>query len=308
MADHVRGSTDPTLPPHPLGVARPPMQGRSGFVDADGVRIHYLRYGDRGPALVLLPGLSCPAVTYESVSVPLAEDFQVVCVDLRGRGLSDAPPPGSYSLPDFAADVKAVIDACGLHRPIVVGHALGARIVPAFDALYPDVAGVQIVVDPPASGPGRTPYPSSWESFAAQLDAAAEGITADDVRRSYPEWDEQAIVLRAAWLDLCAPHAVEESHRNFQLEDFFGYVARGRTPGMFMIGERTHGITAEGLEEIRASSPNLEIVVVPDTGHMVPFENLEAFLTHTRRFVAEAARAGLVDASEVDLAAFRDVV
>jgi N-formylmaleamate deformylase len=308
MHEHERGPIDLKLPPHPLGEPRPPMRGRSGFVNVDGVRIHYLRSGDRGPALVLVPGLSCPAVTYESVSLPLAEHFQVICVDLRGRGLSDAPPAGSYALPDFAGDIKAVIDACGLHRPIVVGHALGARIVPAFDALYPDVAGVQIIVDPPATGPGRPPYPSPWESFASQLRAAADGITADDVRRAYPEWDDEAIALRAAWLDMCAPHAIEESHRNFQREDFFDYVARARTPGMFMIGELTHGITAEGLEEITRTNPNLEVVVVPDTGHMVPFENLDAFLAQLRRFVGQAAERGLLSGSDGDRATLPDMV
>jgi N-formylmaleamate deformylase len=267
---------------------RPPARGRSGFVDSDGVRIHYLEYGTGGPDVLLIPGLSCPAVTYETVSVALADEFHVVCIDLRGRGLSDVPADG-YTLPDYAADVAAVIDAAGLVQPVVVGHALGARIVPAFDVLHPGVAGALLIADPPSTGPGRPPYSTPLESFQSQLAEAREGITADDVRRYFPDWDQQALELRALWLDTCDSHAVSESYRNFQREDFFGYLAAARTPGLFVYGERTHAVPAAALEELRASNDRLTFVEVPDTGHMIPFENLPAFLEQIRAAATGAA-------------------
>ncbi len=274
--------------------SRPPLRGRSGFVDAGGVSIHYLEYGDAGHDLLLVPGLSSPAATYETVSVALAERFRVVCVDLRGRGLSAKPRDG-YALPDYAGDLRAVIDACGLRRPILLGHALGARIVPAFDVLHPGTAGLLVIVDPPATGPGWPPYATPIESFQRQLaDAYARPITAEDVRRHFPNWDDESTELRAAWLDTCDANAVEQSYRNFQLEDFFGYVAEARTPGMFLYGETTHAVSPEAIAAIAASNDRLRIVTLPATGHMLPFENLAGFLEVTTAFVDDALRNGLL--------------
>jgi len=272
---------------------RRPALGRSGFVMSDGTRIHYLQYGEGGRDVLLLPGLSTPAATYEMVSLALADDFRVVCVDLRGRGLSDRSS-SDYTLPTYAADAKAVIDACGLTRPVVVGHALGGRIVAAFDVLYPGEAGALVIIDPPATGPGWPPYSTPLESFQRQLAESRDGITADDVRRHFPDWDEEALELRAQWLDTCDSHAVEESYRNFQREDFFGYIANARTPGMFLYGENTHAVPAAALETIRASNERLEIVQVPRTGHMIPLENLPAFLAEMRRFIGASAARGLL--------------
>jgi len=249
------------------------------------VRIHFLQYGDGGRDLVLVPGLSCPAATYETVSLALErEGYRVVCIDLRGRGLSDTPPSG-YTLGDYARDVKAVIDAADLVDPVIVGHALGARIVAAFDAVFPGEAGLLVIADPPATGPGHPPYATPLESFQRQLAEAQNGITAEDVRRHFPNWDQEALELRAEWLDTCDVNAVEESYRNFTREDFFGYLAAVRTPATFLYGEMSYAVTADALSEIRACNDRLQIVQIPAVGHMIPFENLTAFVSEIRRFV-----------------------
>lgn len=283
----MRGVTTPESTPDgfevgPSGRPRRPARGRSGFVMSGDVRIHYLEYGESGPGLLLVPGLSCPAVTYETVSVAMADDFRVVCIDLRGRGLSDHPADG-YTLPDYADDLLAVVRACDLDRPVIAGHALGARIVAAFDALHPGVAGALLIADPPATGPGHPPYATPLASFQRQLAEAQDGITAEDVRRHFPDWEPEPLELRADWLDTCAVHAVEESYRNFTREDFFGYMARGTAPGVFLYGARTHAVPRQALDEIRASSKHLEVIEVPATGHMIPFENLPAFTAAVRR-------------------------
>lgn len=270
---------------------RRPARGRSGFVMSGDVRIHYLEYGSGGPDVLLIPGLSCPAVTYETVSLGLAEEFHVVCADLRGRGLSDKPATG-YTLPDYAADLAETVEAAGLIRPLVVGHALGARIALAFDVLYPGVTGALVIADPPATGPGWPPYSTPIESFQQQLAESRNGITSEDVRRHFPDWDEESAELRAQWLDTCDINAVEESYRNFQREDFFGYVAQSRTAGMFLYGEKSHAVPGWALDEIRARNDRLEIVRVPATGHMIPFENLAGFLAEIRRFAADSLGRG----------------
>jgi N-formylmaleamate deformylase len=156
--------------------------GRSGYVDTD-VRLHHLEYGNvSSPPLVIVPGITSPAATWEFISIQLAPDYRVITLDLRGRGLSDQPADG-FTLPDYARDVAAVIEALGLERPSLVGHSMGARIAAATAVHSPGVAGPLVLADPPLTGPGRGPYPMSLEAFMAQLDSARSGAGVEELRR-----------------------------------------------------------------------------------------------------------------------------
>src|SRR5438552_3520791 len=121
----------------PLAATKP--VGRSGYVDRDGLKLHHLEYGDAGAAVVIVPGITSPAATWEFVSLDLARDYRVITVDIRGRGLSDTPVAG-FTLADYAGDVKAVIQQLGLENPALVGHSMGARIAAAVRVLHPGVA------------------------------------------------------------------------------------------------------------------------------------------------------------------------
>jgi pimeloyl-ACP methyl ester carboxylesterase len=53
---------------------------------------------------------------------------QVVALDLRGRGKSDATPPGTYGWENHALDLFAVADALGFERFSVIGQSMGASV------------------------------------------------------------------------------------------------------------------------------------------------------------------------------------
>jgi N-formylmaleamate deformylase len=270
------------------GTTRTPPRGRSGFAEANGIRHHYLAYGDGDRAVVIVPGITSPAITWEFVAERLAQDARVITLDVRGRGLSDVPATG-YDLPDYAADVAGVIGALGLDRPTLLGHSMGARIVAALGALHPRSCGPLILVDPPLTGPGRDPYPTSWDSFRQQLHEAYAGTTADEVRRFYPRWAEAELQLRAEWLATCDEAAVLATYRNFDVEDFFAYWARLRGPLLFVYGGDSPVVTTAGAAEVAGANPAAELVAIPGAAHMIPWENLEDFMAACRRFIAATA-------------------
>ncbi len=57
---------------------------RGYHVRANGVRLHLLRYGGQGPRLLLLPGITSPAITWGFVAERLARHFDVHVLDFRG--------------------------------------------------------------------------------------------------------------------------------------------------------------------------------------------------------------------------------
>jgi pimeloyl-ACP methyl ester carboxylesterase len=101
-----------------------------------GHRISY-RTGGRGPALLLLHGITNSSETWEHVAPRLAERFTVIAPDLLGHGES-ATPRGDYSLGAHASGARDVLTALGIERATVVGHSLGGGIAMQFAYQFPE--------------------------------------------------------------------------------------------------------------------------------------------------------------------------
>jgi len=63
---------------------------------------------------------------------------QVVYLDLRGSGRSDAGPPNKWSLEQWAEDIHSFCEALSIENPIVLGHSLGGIVAMVYAMRYPD--------------------------------------------------------------------------------------------------------------------------------------------------------------------------
>lgn len=108
----------------------------SHTADVDGVRMHYLRAGE-GPAVVMLHGWPESSRMWRHMLPALAERHTVVAPDLRGYGLTDAPP-GGYDKRTTADDVRGLVHQLGLGPVAVVGHDRGARVAHRWGLDHPD--------------------------------------------------------------------------------------------------------------------------------------------------------------------------
>jgi N-formylmaleamate deformylase len=270
--------------------ARPdqPGAGRQGaaaepldcYVEVAGTRLHYLDYGGTGEPLLLIPGITMPAKTWEFVSLRLAERCRVLAVDLRGRGLSDRGRPGDHTLPAYAGDVVSIIAAEGLARPAILGHSLGARVATALGVLYPQARGPVVVADPPLAGPGRDPYPTPLSEFLQAVQAARAGTAAGQIAARYPSWSPEQVESRAVWLSTCDETAVSESYANFSQEDFWGYWAALAPPATLIYGAQSPDFRDQGrIDELARANPAARIRTIPGAGHMIPFDNMRDFLS-----------------------------
>jgi N-formylmaleamate deformylase len=264
------------------------IRGESIEVEANGLRHRVLRYGRPGDRdLLLLPGITSPAATADFLAVLFAElGYRVTVPDVRGRGQSDRAPAGRYRLTDYAADVAGLVEALDLRAPVVLGHSMGARIAAAYAVLHaPEDHGLLVLVDPPTSGPGRGPYPTTREAFLEQLREAQRGTDAAAVRRFYPTWPERELQIRAEVLASCDETAVLETHEGFETEDFFSYWAQLTQPVVLVRGGDSPVVPLPAVADLRRSRPDIGIVTVPGAGHMVPWDQLDGFLASVRPYL-----------------------
>ena len=119
-----------------------------GDVIANGIRIHYTRTRGDKPPLVLSHGFSDNGLCWTRLVKVLERDYDVIMVDARGHGLSEAPEEG-HDAETRAADLAGVVTALGLGKAALMGHSMGASTVAATAANHPAVVRCAILEDPP---------------------------------------------------------------------------------------------------------------------------------------------------------------
>ncbi|HEV7709946.1 MAG TPA: alpha/beta hydrolase [Asanoa sp.] len=111
-------------------------------------------WGDEGPLVVAVHGITSHHLAWALVGADLAADHRFVAPDLRGRGHS-RDLPGPYGMAQHAADLAAVIAAYG-GMATVVGHSMGGWAAVELARAYPMLVDRLVLVD---GGPALPPLP-----------------------------------------------------------------------------------------------------------------------------------------------------
>jgi pimeloyl-ACP methyl ester carboxylesterase len=123
--------------------------GDEGFVDSDGVKLHYVTAG-KGPLVVMLHGFPDFSYTWRDQMPALAKQFQVVAIDLRGYNKSDQPEGvENYAMDKLTGDVASTIKHFKQEKATIVGHDWGGAISWAFAMKHPDKTERLIVLNLP---------------------------------------------------------------------------------------------------------------------------------------------------------------
>jgi len=108
-------------------MSRPPVTLQ---VQHEGLRFRVERRG-HGPAVLLLHGFPDSLRLWDAVAPRLeAGGFQVIALDQRGFGQSDAPVGAAhYHIDRLVSDAAGLLQAIGIHEPVhVMGHDWGAVV------------------------------------------------------------------------------------------------------------------------------------------------------------------------------------
>jgi pimeloyl-ACP methyl ester carboxylesterase len=123
--------------------------------------LNYEVEGRGAPAFALMHGWCSNLRHWDRQAAFFAPRHTIVRADRRGMGQS-AGCPAAGSPTDHADDVAHVLDAVGVEKAIVVGHAGGGAGAIAFAARYPDRTLALVGVDTSA-GPASPPDSDSYK-------------------------------------------------------------------------------------------------------------------------------------------------
>lgn len=169
--------------------------------------LYYELHGpEDGAPLILSSGLGGSA-SYWKPNIPaLAEHFRVIAYDHRGTGRSDRTLPDTVTVEDFADDMLALMDALGIERTHIVGHAAGGVAGLALAVKAPERLDRMVVVNGWAKAD-----PHFLRCFEARLNllrhAGVEAFLRAQPIFLYPAtW----ISARTAELDAELPHQIAD--------------------------------------------------------------------------------------------------
>jgi pimeloyl-ACP methyl ester carboxylesterase len=185
-----------------------------GYVESDGVKVHYEVYGAGEPTVLLLPTWSIIHSRHWKMQIPyLARHSRVLTFDGRGNGRSDRPAePEAYRSAEFTADALAVLDATGTQRAVLVAMSLGATWALELGALHPErVAGIVFIA--PALPLGLSD-PKVALSFAERL-----GTTEGWAKFNQHYWREHY----REFLEFFFSQMFTEPHSTKPIEDTVGW-------------------------------------------------------------------------------------
>lgn len=253
---------------------------------ADGTMIGYRQYGN-GPGLILVHGGMQAAQHLSQLATALADEFQVLVPDRRGRGTS-GPHGTEFSLQREVEDLQALIAATGARY--LFGHSSGA-LISLRAALVTPVVERAALYEPPLPVRGSTPtawVPRFNREIAAGKHAAAavtalKGARLDPVLTRLPRWlltPVAAAGLRDRNLpagDVPAGDLIPTMRFDVQIAremaDTAPEYAALRARVLLAGGTRSPHYLGAALRELAAVIPHRQVVTLPGLGHSGPENN-----------------------------------
>lgn len=270
------------------------MQSR--FFAANGLRLHYLEWGEAGKPLVLLQhGSSAHAHWWDRFAPLLAPEFHLVALDLRGHGDSEHADPSAYSLDTYAGDLAALVKDLGVPSVRVVGHSLGALVATVFAATSEVPVEALCLVDVRLRGKreGERPFLDRLRQFPHPIYASRE----EAVRRFrlLPSGTTASPEILAH----VALHGLRETADGrftlkFDRNTLRDHIARDvrpeltslRCPLLYVRGAESTLAPLKAADEVRALVPGAKIVEIAGAHHHVMLDRPAEFGEAVRQFLS----------------------
>lgn len=109
-----------------------------------------------GAPVLLLHGWGASAALFAPVMERLEHAFDLIAPDFPGFGATP-PPPAGWSVGDYAAWTRDLLDSLALERVHIIGHSFGGRVAIALAARWPERVDRLVLTASAGLRPRRSP-------------------------------------------------------------------------------------------------------------------------------------------------------
>jgi pimeloyl-ACP methyl ester carboxylesterase len=154
-----------------------------GFIQTNGIELHYLDWGGSGQPLVLIHGLGDSPYIFEDIASSLKKDFKIIAYSRRGHGKSSTPDSG-YDNSSLTSDLKLLLDSLKIEKANLLGWSMGGNEITEFAIRYPERTNKLIYLE--------AGYDYSEEAFKSILKSVPQSPFPDSMDllslNSYSKW------------------------------------------------------------------------------------------------------------------------
>jgi len=283
------------------GIDRPedgfqPAPYASRFVDAGGLRLHYLDYGAAGrPAMLCVHGGAAHAHWFDFVAPGFSADYHLRALDLRGHGDSAWAEPPDYAYPRYASDLAEVVEKLELRDFVLIGHSMGGMVSLVYAATYPGRVGRLVVIDTTMRmaeervaalrdvGNRQGSSYATREEFVARYRLRPAGTTAAPEIIRHLAQNSGRQLGDGSWR-----HKFDRNvYAGRELMDGLPWWNHISIPALLVKGERSQRITPQVYFEVKARCPHVELAEVRHSDHHVTLDNPSGFVHGVKAFLAK---------------------
>ena len=257
---------------------------------ANGVTLEYAERGHgNGQVVIFLHGYTDSWFSYSRVLELLPARYHGYALTQRGHGGSDKPLTG-YETSDFAADVVAFMDHFGIREAAIVGHSMGSVIAQRVAIDDPDRVSELVLV-------GSTPYSANEVvlgllDFVLTLEDPIDPVFVRDFQVSttfgfVPEDFLDTVVGES----LKVPARVwKAALSGLTAEDTRDELDRITAPTLIVYGDQDTVFPLSDQHTLDAGIPDSTLLIYPQTGHGVHWEQPERFTADLVAFLQAPGR------------------
>src|ERR1039457_4488482 len=267
-------------------------------IKANGVNLHYITVGT-GPDIGMRHGFLGNLAVWHLYMAPIVRREQrVTTYDLRGHGYSDVTP-NHFPAADMVEDLRCLLDALSIEKPILVGHSFGAYIAMYFSLLYPERVPKLVALEPGLAALVHLRQDKDWIGWAAWVAKLEEaGIHVLEDRRTDAEYllelslETPKFYGPARGLPRNREPLLHLIRNTSLMKDYevvgdmtLDAVRDIQTPTLLVYGKESHFISS--YDYLHKALPNCKPVLLPGGEHFGPLEQPELLTDHILQFLRE---------------------
>jgi 3-oxoadipate enol-lactonase len=252
----------------------------------NGLTVHWRADGpEDAPSVVFAHALGTDLRMWDRLVARLP-GIRCIRYDLRGHGLSEAPP-GDYFMGDLVADAAALVEAAAGGPCVFAGISIGGVIAQGLAAERPELARGLVLMDTA----GKIGTPDLWAARVATVRARGVEALADAVLERWfpPEFRTTRADELAGWRTMLVRTPVAGyagCAAALAGTDLRDSTARLSLPALVVAGTEDGSTPPDLVRELAADIDGASFELVPGAGHLPPIDAPDAVAAALRAFLA----------------------